>query len=300
VTTRATQAERLQAEGRRHVALETPWRRFFRRFRRQKVGLVALGFLLLLTAVAAVAPYVTPYDPNAQTLSHRLQGPSTTYWLGTDDLGRDVLSRLLVSSRVSLIAAVQATTISLVLGVPLGLMAGYLRGWWDAVISRVNDAVMAIPGLLFALAIIGILGRDITNAMIAIGIVNAPRFFRIVRGSTLVVREQAYILSARATGGSATWIVRHHVLPNVTSPLIVQISLSMGFAILFEAAISFLGLGVQPPNASWGTMLGRSVTFMEQVPSLVIFPGLAILLTVLAFNVLGDAVNDALGRAGEP
>lgn len=284
----------------RRVAVETPWARFSRRFRRQRVGMVALLFLLVLSALAVLAPAITPDDPNVQSLRERLQDPNAAHWLGTDDLGRDVLSRMLVAARVSLLAAIEATAVSVVLGVPLGLLAGYLLGWTDSILSRVADVVMAVPGLLFAMAIVAILGRDIENAMIAIGIVNSPRFFRVVRGSTMVVREQPYILAAVSTGGSAPWILRNHVLPNVLSPLVVQISLSMGFAILFEAALSFLGLGVQPPDASWGTMLGRSTQYMEQAPFLVIFPGLAIMLTVLAFNVLGDAVNDALGRSGSP
>lgn len=284
----------------RRVAVETPWARFSRRFRRQRVGVAALLFLLTLTALAVLAPAIAPNDPNAQSLRERLQDPNAVHWLGTDDLGRDVLSRMLVAARVSLLAAIEATAVSVVLGVPLGLLAGYLLGWTDSILSRVADVVMAIPGLLFAMAIVAILGRDIENAMIAIGIVNSPRFFRVVRGSTMVVREQPYILAAVSTGGSAPWILRNHVLPNVLSPLVVQISLSMGFAILFEAALSFLGLGVQPPDASWGTMLGRSTQYMEQAPFLVVFPGLAIMLTVLAFNVLGDAVNDALGRSGSP
>lgn len=280
----------------RTVEIETPWRRFLRRFRRQYAGLAALAFLVVLAAIAVVAPAITPYDPNKGVLLERNQGPSAEHWFGTDDLGRDVFSRMLVSARVSLLAAVQATAISIVVGVPFGLLAGYARGWIDSVASRITDAVMAIPALLFALAIVGILGRDVTNAMIAIGIVNAPRFYRVVRGSTLVVREQTFIEAARATGATPARIVLAHVLPNVTSPLIVQASLSMGFAILFEASISFLGLGVQPPEASWGTMLGRSTQFMEDHPYLVVFPGLAIFITVLAFNVLGDAINDALGR----
>lgn len=280
----------------RAVEIETPWRRFLRRFRRQHAGLVALAYLVVLAAIAVLAPAITPYDPNKGVLLERNQGPSAEHWFGTDDLGRDVFSRMLVSARVSLLAAVQATAISIVVGVPFGLLAGYVRGWIDTVASRITDAVMAIPALLFALAIVGILGRDVTNAMIAIGIVNAPRFYRVVRGSTLVVREQTFIEAARATGATPARIVLAHVLPNVTSPLIVQASLSMGFAILFEASISFLGLGVQPPEASWGTMLGRSTQFMEDHPYLVVFPGLAIFVTVLAFNVLGDAINDALGR----
>ncbi|MBI5949994.1 MAG: ABC transporter permease [Chloroflexi bacterium] len=282
------------------VAVESPWGRFARRFKRQRVGIVAVGFLALLSVLAVIAPMITPYDPNVQVLSDRLQDPNSTHWLGTDDLGRDSFSRMLVSTRVSLLAAFEAAVVSFVLGVPLGLVAGYLRGWTDVLLSRVAEVIMAIPGLLFAMAIVAILGRDIENAMIAIGVVNAPRFYRVVRASTLVVREQVFIAAAVSTGGSAPWILRHHVLPNVLSPLVVQLSLSMGFAILFEAALSFLGLGVQPPDASWGTMLGRSTQYMERAPFLVIFPGLAILLTVLAFNVLGDAVNDALGRQGEP
>ena len=291
----ANAADLARADSRR-ASIESPLARFVRRFRRHKVGMTALVFLLLLAVVAVLAPWLVPKDPNIQSLSDRLQSPSGAHWLGTDDLGRDVLSRMLMSARVSLLAAVQATAVSLVIGLPLGLIAGYARGWFDSIVSRIADAIMAIPALLFALAIIGILGRDITNAMIAIGFVNSPRFFRVVRGATLVVREQPYILAARSLGGSAGRIIRSHVLPNITSPLIVQISLSMGFAILFEAAISFLGLGVQPPDASWGTMLGRSTKFMENDAYLVIFPGLAIFFTVLAFNIVGDAVNDALGR----
>jgi len=276
--------------------IQTPLARFWRRFRRQKVAMVALGFLAALILTAAFAPWLVPHDPNAQSLIDRLQSPNATYWLGTDDLGRDVLSRMLIAARVSLLAAVEATAVSIVLGVPLGLAAGYLGGWVDTVTSRVADAIMAIPSLLFALAIIAVLGPDLTKAMLAIGFVNAPRFFRIVRGATLVVREQPFIVAALALGGSGRRIVAGHILPNVQSPLIVQISLSMGFAILFEAALSFLGLGVQPPDASWGTMLGRSTKFMERAPYLVIFPGLAIFLTVLAFNILGDAINDALSQ----
>lgn len=278
----------------RTVRIETPWRRFARRFGRNKTGLIALAFLVALVVVAVVSPAITPYSPNLQSLRLRLQAPNGTHLLGTDDLGRDVLSRLLVASRVSLFAALLATAISVALGVPFGLLAGFVRGWADTVVSRVTDAIMAVPALLFALAIVGILGRNITNAMIAIGFVNAPRFVRVVRGSTMVVRGQPYIEAAQSTGSSTLRILVQHVLPNVITPLVVQLSLSMGFAILFEAAISFLGLGVQPPDASWGTMLGRSTQFMEKDGSLVIFPGLAIFLTVLTFNVLGDAINDAL------
>lgn len=294
--TSATSAPEFGRGAEQRVRIETPLARFWRRFRRQRVAMIALGFIIVLCAVAVVAPWIAPHNPNEQSLIDRLQDPSGAHWLGTDDLGRDVLSRMLLAARVSLLAAVEATAVSILLGVPLGLIAGYAGGWFDTIVSRIADAIMAIPALLFALAIIGVLGPDVNKAMLAIGFVNAPRFFRVVRAATLVVREQQFITAARALGGSASRLITSHILPNVQSPLIVQISLSMGFAILFEAAISFLGLGVQPPGSSWGTMLGRSTKFMERDPYLVIFPGLAIFLTVLAFNLLGDAINDALGR----
>lgn len=294
--TSSTSATEIALGAGQRVQIETPLARFWRRFRRQRVAMAALGFVILLCALAVLAPWIAPHNPNEQSLVDRLQNPSGAHWLGTDDLGRDVLSRMLLAARVSLLAAVEATAVSLILGVPLGLIAGYAGGWFDSIFSRVADAIMAIPALLFALAIIGVLGPDVNKAMLAIGFVNAPRFFRVVRAATLVVREQQFITAARALGGSSSRVIASHILPNVQSPLIVQISLSMGFAILFEAAISFLGLGVQPPGSSWGTMLGRSTKFMERDPYLVIFPGLAIFLTVLAFNLLGDAINDALGR----
>jgi ABC-type dipeptide/oligopeptide/nickel transport system permease subunit len=275
---------------------ESPLRRFRRRFLRERGAVVALAFLVVAVLCAIFAPVLAPHDPDAQSLSDRLQGFSREHLLGTDDLGRDVASRMLFAARVSLIAAVQATVVGVILGVPVGLVAGYVRGWFDNVTSRVADAVMSIPALLLALAIVGVLEPNLTSAMIAIGIVYAPRLFRVTRAAALAVREETYVEAAHSVGSSPIRIVLGHVLPNVLSPLIVQISLSMGFAILFEASISFLGLGVQPPDASWGSMLGRSTRFFEQSPHLVIVPGVAIILTVLAFNVIGDGIRDSLGR----
>ena len=275
---------------------ESPARRFVRRFRAERAAVVALGFLVLVTLAAILAPALAPYDPDAQSLQDRLAAPSREHWMGTDDLGRDVLSRLLFASRVSLLAAVQATGIGVVLGVPIGLAAGYVRGPLDAVAGRIADAIMSIPALLLALAIVGVLEPNLTSAMIAIGIVYAPRLFRVTRAAALSVREETYVEAARSVGAGPGRIIAGHVLPNVLSPLIVQVSLAMGVAILFEAGISFLGLGVQPPDASWGSMLGRSTRFFEQAPYLVVFPGVAILLTVLSFNVLGDGIRDSLGR----
>jgi peptide/nickel transport system permease protein len=275
---------------------ESPARRFARRFGHDRAAMAASVVLLLIIACAAAAPLLAPYDPDAQSLTDRLQAFSSEHWLGTDDLGRDVLSRLLYASRVSLIAALQATAVGVVLGVPTGLLAGYSRGAVDSVLGRVADAMMSIPALLLALAIVGVLEPNLTSAMIAIGIVYAPRLFRITRAAALSVREETFVEAARSVGSGPWRIVTGHVLPNVLSPLIVQISLSMGFAILFEASISFLGLGVQPPDASWGSMLGRSTRFFEQSPHLVVVPGVMILITVLAFNVIGDGVRDSLGK----
>lgn len=275
---------------------ESPGRRFRRRFLQQRLATAAAVVLLGLVAVSILAPLLATHDPAAQSLSNRLQSFSRDHWFGTDDLGRDVYSRMLYAGRVSLVAAVQATLVGVVLGVPIGLIAGYFRGVIDTIASRVADAVMSIPALLLALAIVGILEPNLTSAMIAIGIVYAPRLFRVTRSAVMSVREETYVEAARSVGTPSSRIILGHVLPNVLSPLVVQISLSMGFAILFEASISFLGLGVQPPDASWGSMLGRSTRFFEESPHLVFVPGIAILITVLAFNIVGDGIRDSLGR----
>lgn len=275
---------------------ESPGRRFRRRFIKQRLASVAALVLLGLVAVSVLAPFLATHDPAAQSLSNRLQTFSRDHWFGTDDLGRDVYSRMLYAGRVSLVAAVQATLVGVVLGVPIGLIAGFFRGVIDTIASRVADAVMSIPALLLALAIVGILEPNLTSAMIAIGIVYAPRLFRVTRSAVMSVREETYVEAARSVGTPSSRIILGHVLPNVLSPLVVQISLSMGFAILFEASISFLGLGVQPPDSSWGSMLGRSTRFFDGSPHLVFVPGIAILVTVLAFNIVGDGIRDSLGR----
>jgi ABC-type dipeptide/oligopeptide/nickel transport system permease subunit len=276
--------------------IETPAERFRRRFLRQRPAVVSLVVLLLITVVAIGSPVLAPQNPNIQDILNRLQGPSGAHLLGTDDLGRDELSRLMYASRVSLWAGLEATLISLLLGVPLGLVAGYEHGWLDASVSRVADVVQTIPGILLALGIIGMLGPNLTNAMVAIGIVYSPSFYRVARAAAMSVREETYIEAARSLGGTSGWILLSHVLPNVLSPLLVRVSLTLGFCVLAEAAISFLGLGVQPPDASWGTMLGRSTTFMERAPWLVTIPGLMIFVTVLALNTLGDGIRDSIGR----
>lgn len=271
-------------------------RRFLRRFRRQRPALVALGFLIFATLVAVFAPLLAPADPLEQELTAVLQSPGGDHLLGTDELGRDVLSRLIFAARISLLAALQAVVVAVVLGVPPGLIAGYAGGKVDSLIMRVNDAVMSFPPLILAVAIIGVLGPSLTNAMIAIGIVFAPRFLRLMRATTLSVRQETFIEASRGLGCSSKRIVTKHVLPNVLSPLAVQIALTAGFSMLAEASLSFLGLGVQPPDASWGAMLGRAFRFFGRAPWLIFFPGIAIALTVLAFNTLGDGLRDSLGR----
>lgn len=278
------------------VRSESPRARFVRRFRRQRVGMTALGFVVLLIIAAVFAPLIAPHDPLDQELRNSFAGPSLDHPLGADRLGRDTLSRLIFGARFSLLAAGQAVAVAVVLGVPVGILAGYLRGWFDAIASTIADAVLSIPAIVLALAIIGMLKPNLTNAMIAIGIVYAPRLFRVVRGAALAVREETFVEAARAGGVGSFTIARTHVLPNVLSPLVVQISLALGFAVLAEAGVSFLGLGVQPPDASWGVMLGQSTNQLENHPELVLAPGIAIMATVLAFNVLGDGLNDSIGR----
>lgn len=269
---------------------------FWRRFRRDKVALVGAGFLLFIVFLAVFGPTIAPKSPYTSVLSDALQGPSREYWLGTDDLGRDIFSRMIVATRVSIVAGVQAVAISVVLGLPLGLLSGYAGGWVDNVIMRVNDAIMSFPALILAVVIVGFLGPSVTNAMFAIGIVFAPRVMRVVRGSTLSVREEVYVKSAKAIGCGHLRIVTRHVLPNILSPLVVQVTLMLGIAILAEAALSFLGLGVQPPEPSWGGMLGRAFPYISTTPWAVVAPGMMILLTVLSFNLAGDGFRDSLGR----
>lgn len=273
-----------------------PRRRFVRRFLRQPAGVVALAFLVLLVLVAALAPLVAPENPEIQDLGAILQSPSAGALLGTDDLGRDVLSRLIYGTRVSLTAVALATALAVVLGVPFGLLAGYAGGRVDRLIMTINDAVMSFPGLLLAIAVVAVLGAGLTNAMIAVGIVFAPRMLRLARGATLGVRQETYVEASRSIGTPALSIVRRHVLRNVRSPLLVETALLAGRAMLAEASLSFLGLGAQYPDASWGAMLGRSFAFIDRAPMLLVYPGVAIALTVWAFNVLGDAVRESYGR----
>jgi peptide/nickel transport system permease protein len=262
-----------------------------------RFALVCLGILAVMVFAALFGRFLAPYDINGTDIPNRLQGPSADHVFGTDDLGRDVFSRVLVAAAVSLRVGVVAVGISLVLGVAIGLVAGYYGKIIDDALMRVMDMLFAFPAVLLALAILAVLGPGVTNAMIAIGIVYVPIFARVTRAGVLAVREEVYVRAARSIGAGDVRIMVQHVLPNVAGPIIVQTSLSLAFAILSEAALSFLGLGVQPPAPSWGRMLFEGRDFIQQAWWMGLFPGLAIFLTVLSFNIVGDALRDALDPA---
>ncbi len=265
-----------------------------RRFSRNAGALAGAAFVLLLAAAALAAPGLAPHDPLEQNLAAILAPPSRAHPLGTDDLGRDVLTRVMYGARLSLTASLMAVAIAAGLGVPFGLVAGYAGGLADDSIMRVYDALQTIPALVLAMAIASTLGPGLFNVMVAVGVIYAPRFARLVRGQALVVREELFVESARAVGASHVRILGRHVFPNVLSPIVVQISISLAFALLAETSLSFLGVGIRPPEPSWGADVGRGYRFMRLAPWLVVIPGMVILLTTLAFNFIGDGLRDAL------
>ena len=259
----------------------------------QWIGLLGIFLVFGFIVLAVAAPLLSPYDPIAQP-GAQLEAPSSTYWLGTDEFGRDVLSRIIYGARVSLQVGVISVGIALLIGGAMGLVSGYYRGLTDAIIGRIVDIMFAFPTIILIIAISGVLGPSLITAMIAIGIVYAPIFARIVRGPTLSVMQQQYVEGAHAIGAGRWRIMAHYVLPNIAAPIIVQATLSFSTAILSEATLSFLGLGTQPPDASWGIMLGTGRRYMELAPWVAVYPGLAIALAVLGWNLLGDALRDAL------
>ncbi len=268
--------------------------RAWAKFKRNKVALVGAAVVLLFVVMALFAPLIANHDPFQTSFMNIRKAPSATYWMGTDELGRDVFSRLVYGARASLMAGLVSVLIALVVGVPFGLAAGYFGGWTDSIISRATEALLAIPFLILAIALAAFLGPSLINAMIAIGVSAAPKFVRITRGQVLAVRSEDYVQSARALGASSLRIIARHVFPNVMPPLIVQATITIATAIIAEASLSFLGLGLQPPNPSWGSMLNTAKNFMTQAPWMSIFPGSAIFLAVLGFNLLGDGLRDAL------
>ncbi len=254
----------------------------------------SLLFLLTLALLALTADGVAPYRPSAQDLGNTLSPPSAAHWLGTDDLGRDILSRLIHGAPLTLSASFLAVSVAVVLGVPVGLAAGYLGGRFDEMVGRLIDTLLSFPAIVLAIAVTGALGIGLTNSMIAVGIVFSPQLARIVRARALVVRNELYVDAARCFGAPTSSILWRHVLPNTLQPVIVQVTLLLAGALLAEASLSFLGLGVQPPHVSWGSMLARAYQNMELAPQQMYAPGLAILLTALAFNTLGESLRVAL------
>ncbi|WP_375779767.1 ABC transporter permease [Bradyrhizobium sp. ma5] len=274
--------------------LESPARRAGRRLIRRKGAVLGLAVIVLFILLAAFAPLIVPYDPIATSWSLVRKAPSMQHWFGTDELGRDVLARVVFGARASLLAGVISVSIAVAIGVPLGLLAGYRGGFIDALISRITDAMLACPFLILAIALAAFLGPSLGNAMIAIGVSATPIFVRLTRGQVMSVKVEDYVEAARAMGNPRWRIALVHILPNILPALLVQATLSIAAAIIAEAALSFLGLGQQPPAPSWGSMLNAAQRFLTSAPWMAIWPGLAIFLVVLSFNLVGDGLRDAL------
>lgn len=264
----------------------------WKRFGRNKVAVAGLVVFIALVLVAILAPQLAPHDPNKQDWKVRLQPPSATHLFGTDDYGRDVLSRTLYGGRVSLIAGVVPVLIGSTVGTLVGLTAGYMGGRWDQVLMRVLDILLAFPAIFLALAVVGTLGPGLLNAMLAVAFVSIPGYARVVRGQVLTLRERDFVTAASAAGSGRPRILLRHLLPNIMSPLLVQATLSVGFAILTTASLSFLGLGTQPPTSDWGEMLASGRQYLPDAWWLVVFPGLFVVLAVLSVNLLGDGLRD--------
>jgi peptide/nickel transport system permease protein len=271
-----------------------PWRRAWRRLRRRRAAVFGLVVVLAFVALALFAPWIAPQDPIATSWSAVRRPPSLEHWFGTDDIGRDVLSRVVWGTRASLLAGLVSVSIALALGVPIGLVAGFAGGPTDGVVSRLTDAFLACPFLILAIALAAFLGPSLTNAMIAIGVSATPIFVRLTRAQVLQVKVEDYIEAARAIGNPPWRVALRHVLPNVAAPLIVQATLAIAAAVIAEASLSFLGLGQQPPAPSWGSMLNTAKNYVDNAAWMAIWPGLSIFLLVLAFNLLGDGLRDAL------
>jgi len=261
---------------------------------RNPMGAFGLGILLMLVLVAVLAPLLAPYHPNVQHDRLELQPPNAQFLLGTDELGRDIFSRIIWGSRVSLLVGIVAVVIGAGVGIPTGLMAGFFGGWIDAVIMRLWDALLAFPGILTGIAVVTVLGPGAINAAIALAIVNIPEFSRLTRACVLRERERDYVLASRCVGARDTRIIAMHLFPNCLAPILVQLSLSMGFAVLLEAALSFIGLGQQAPDPSWGSMLNDSRAYLRQAPWFGIFPGVALAALLVGLNYLSDALRQAL------
>jgi len=258
------------------------------------IAAIGLAVLIVIFTCAVFAEQIAPYDPALQDYAAMLESPSAQHLLGTDDLGRDVFSRLIHGASASVYAAVLAVGVATVLGVPVGLIAGYAGGWVDEVISRILDTFLSFPAIVLAIAVTGVLGIGLTNAMLSVGIVFAPQLARLVRARALVLKQELYVEAAQCFGASPGWILMRHILPNAIQPVLVQITLLMAVALLAEASLSLLGLGMQPPDPSWGSMIARAYIYAQIAPAQMYAPGIAILVTALAFNMVGESLREAL------
>lgn len=280
------------------IPVQSPARLAVISFMQRPVAVMGLVVIVAFILIAVFAPLLAPYDPLATSWLAIRQAPSRAHWMGTDELGRDVLSRVIYGARASMLAGVVSVAIAAAIGIPMGVVAGFVGGVIDAVLSRIIDAMLACPFLILAIALAAFLGPDLMNAMIAIGVSTAPRFMRVSRAATMEAGSYDYVEAAWAIGNPAWRVALRHVAPNIIPPVLVQATLSVAQAIIAEASLSFLGLGEQPPLPSWGSMLNAAQQFLEQAPWLAIFPGLAIFLCVLSFNLVGDGLRDALDPRG--
>lgn len=272
----------------------SPWKEAWHSFSKNRLALIGLFIVLIFIVIAALAPFIAPYSFRDQVLADRFLPPSGKHWFGTDDFGRDIFSRVLYGARISLWVGFFSVLASAIIGTFLGIIAGYYGRWVDGLISRVFDILLAFPSILLAIAIVAILGPSLRNALIAIAVINIPNFGRLVRSKVLSVKQEEYIMSARAVGMRDSRILFRHILPNSVTPVIVQATLAIATAIIEAAALGFLGLGAQPPEPEWGRMLADAKNYLIQAPWTLFFPGIAIMLTVLGFNLMGDGLRDVL------
>lgn len=275
--------------------LRTPLHEFWRKFRRQKLAMTAGVFVLFLIVIAIIAPWIVPYDAenyfNYMALN---EGPSWAHWMGVDSMGRDIFSRILMGARISLAAGFFSVALGALVGTVLGLLAGYYEGWWDRITMRISDVLFAFPGILLAIGVVAVLGSSMVNVIIAVAIFSVPSFARLVRGSTLALKRMTYIEAMRSIGAPDWIIIFRHILPGTISPIVVYGTMRIGTSIITAASLSFLGMGAQPPTPEWGAMLNSARAAMMVAPHVLVFPALAIFVTVLAFNLLGDGLRDAL------
>lgn len=275
--------------------VRTPWSEFARKFKKQDLAMIAAVFVVMLVASAILAPWLVPYDPEDYFDYDALNAPPTlTHWFGVDALGRDIFSRVLMGARISLAAGLLSVAIGAVIGTFMGLMAGYYQGWWDRITMRISDVLLAFPGMLLAIGVVAILGSSMVNVIVAVAVFSVPAFARLVRGNTLSLKQMTYVEAVKSLGASDTNVIFRHILPGTISSIVVYGTMRIGTSIITAASLSFLGMGARPPTPEWGAMLNEARSDMVVAPHVAIFPAMAIFLTVLAFNLLGDGLRDAL------